>query len=199
MTGLEKILAHIQSDTDYTCDHIKKCADEKCADIINSANNKAHKIKTEGALKAKKVKEDILSRAESAAKLKKSSVLLSAKQEIIASSLEGTLKYLCELPPDEYFTLIYKMIVKYSEPYDGEIFFSSDDMQRMPENFCENILKTSNGRLTVSNTPVNIVGGFILKYSTVEINCAFESIFLSLRERFIDAISELFFAQRREL
>lgn len=193
MTGLDKILAQIQADTDSTCAGIKKNADTKCADIVNDAHKQAEIIKNTGSVNAQRTREEIIKRANSAAELKRRSVILNAKQEIVSSSLKSAQKYLCDLPDNEYFNLICRMIEKYSESLDGEIFFSQKDLSRISEVHKENIKNSAKGKLIFSAEPVNITGGFILKYGGIEVNCAFESIFSSNHEKFSDAISHMLF------
>lgn len=193
MTGLDKILAQIQSDTDSICADINNRALALCADIVNSAHKEAEIIITKGNEQAKRKKEDILSRAKSAAVLQKNAVMLSAKQEIIASSVTCAKNYLCDLPVSEYFELLTKMIEKYSEKSDGEVLLSSKDLQRMPSDFQEKISAHSKGNLIISEDTVNIDGGFILKYGGVEVNCSFESIFSAESEMFSDTVSRILF------
>ncbi len=194
MTGLDKILAQIQSDTYIVCEDIKNKSDIKCDDIIENAQRRANEIKNEGSTKSQKVKEDILIRAQSSAELKRHSVMLAAKREIISSALESAQNYLCELPDEQYFVLIYKMIAKYSEPYEGEICFSSNDIKRLPADFFSNLSECSKGKLIVSETPVKINGGFIIRYGAIEVNCSFDSMFSSSFEQFSDAVSKLLFS-----
>ncbi len=199
MTGLDKILAQIKADTDYTCADIKKKAEAQCTDILNSAHAEADKIRKKGEFEAEERSAEVLKRAESSAELQRRSVMLSAKQEIISASLESALDYLCDLPDNEYFELIYAMIAKYSETSDGEILVSSNDFSRLPNDFNNKVAESAKGTLSVSKETADIKGGFILKYGGIEVNCALESIFLAENECFSDTASRILFAQRRSL
>ncbi len=199
MTGLHKILAQIKADTDSTCADIKKQADSQCADIINSAHAQADIIRKNGEIEAKAKSAEILKRAESSAELQRRSVMLSAKQEIISSSLNSALEYLCDLPDKDYFDLIYGMISKYSENAQGDIIFSSKDLARLPKDFSVKLSQIAKDYLVVSEDSAEIKGGFILKYGGIEVNCALESIFLAEKERFSDTVSQLLFTERRSL
>ncbi len=199
MTGLDKILAQIKADTDYTCADIQKQADAKCTDILNSAHAEADKIRMNGESKAKEIAAELLKRAESSAELLRRSVMLSAKQEIISASLDSSLNYLCDLPDKEYFDLICAMIAKYSEPSEGVIILSSKDLSRLPKDFNSKVSECAKGILSLSDETADIKGGFILKYGGIEVNCALESIFLAENECFSDTVSRILFAQRRSL
>ncbi|MBQ4568920.1 MAG: V-type ATP synthase subunit E [Ruminococcus sp.] len=199
MTGLDKILAQIKADTDFTCADIKKKAEAQCTDILNSAHAEADKIRKNSETEAKDREAEILKRAESAAQLQRRSVMLSAKQEIISSSIDSALNYFCNLPQEEYFEMLYSMVAKYSEPSEGEILVSAKDFSRLPKDFNDIVSKSAKGTLSVSEETADIKGGFILKYGGIEVNCALESIFLAENERFSDTVSRILFEKRRSL
>lgn len=193
MTGIEKILAQIQADTDSTCTGIRDNAYKKCADIISDAQYHAQIIKDTAGSDAQRIKEEIIKRAHSSAKLKRQTVILEAKQRIISTSLESARKYLLDLPNVEYFNLICKMISKYSKSSEGELCFSQRDLARISAEEKKKIKNIAKNNLVISNVPVNITGGFIIKYGAVELNCSFESIFSSNHEKLSDTISHMLF------
>lgn len=193
MTGLEKILAQINSDAEQTCADIKNRSVQQCNAIINSALIEAENIKNTNKENNSRINEDIINRAESYAQLQKRSVMLSAKQEIISKALENASNYLVNLPDDRYFSLIYDMIEKYSESANGEIFLSKTDLQRLPSDFGDNLSKRAKGSLVLSEEAVDIDGGFVLVYGGVDINCGFSAIFAAENERFVDEISGVLF------
>jgi len=193
MTGLDKILAQINSDTERTCEDIKNRSIQQCKDVINSATIEAKNIAQKAAENAENIKEDIILRAQSAAELQKSSVMLSAKQQIIARALDNALGYLIDLPQEKYFSLLYDMIEKYSEALDGEIHLSSRDLKRLPVDFLKNINTRSKGNLSLSQKPADIDGGFVLVYGGVDINCGFSALFAAETEHFSDEISRILF------
>ncbi len=193
MTGLDKIIAQIKADCDSVCADITSKADARCESIIREASNDAERIITDGKQKAQEIYDETLLRAKSSADLEIRSVILSAKQDIISSSLDEARKYLCKLPEEEYFDLIYKMISKYSEASEGEICLSKKDIDRLPANFLNRLSDVSKGSLSICREPVNIDGGFILIYGGIEVNCSFASLFSANSEAFSDEISKLLF------
>lgn len=194
MTGLEKILAQIEADSARTCQDIITKAQAECDAIIGEAQSEADKIIAKSKDKAVSSKNDIITRAHSTAELQRRSVLLSAKQQIITDSLEKSRQYILSLPDDKYFDLIYSLIKKYSEDNTGEIFFNSRDLKRIPADFDKQVGSIAKGKLTLSEAPVDIDGGFILTYGGIEVNCVISGIFSAESERFIDEISSLLFA-----
>lgn len=194
MTGLDKILAEIKTDSDNLCSTIESETDARCEAIIKEAEAKALKITSDGDIEADKVYDEIITRAKSSAQLEARSVLLHTKQDIITQSLESAKFYLCNLPVDEYFSLIYKMIKKYSEKTKGVICLSGKDIDRLPADFEDKLKLYANGSLSLCDVPVEIDGGFVLVYGAVEVNCAFSSVFLAEAELFTDEVSKLLFS-----
>lgn len=194
MTGLEKILAQIEADCANTCQDIITKAQTECDSIISNAQSEADKIKSKGKDKAQVFAKDIIARAHSTAELEKRSVLLSAKQQIIAEALDNARQFILSLPDDKYFDLIYSLIEKYSEDNTGEITFNIRDLKRIPKDFDKKVSSVAKGKLTLCKTPADIDGGFILTYGGIEVNCVISSIFSAESERFIDEISSLLFA-----
>ena len=194
MTGLERILEQIKLDTDNTCTDIYNGALAQEKEIIDASNKSANKIKTSAFFDAKLKKEKIINRAKSTAVIERKNIILKAKQQIIRDMLIACREYILNLSQKEYFALITKMIIKYSDKdKSGTVCFSMRDLRCFPSGFICYISEISHGKLFVSEVPENIDGGFILKYGNVEINCSLISIFNSQSEEFSDAASGILF------
>ncbi|MBQ8795170.1 MAG: V-type ATP synthase subunit E [Clostridia bacterium] len=191
MTGLDKIIAQINLDADNTASSVLEKSQAQCEKIIAEAEVKAESIRKTGDIQAQKKYEDIISRANSAAELEERKILLSVKQEIIASMISSTLESIKALPEDKYFELIYKMISKYSENRDGVICLGKADLKRLPADFSEKVSKASKGSLTLSDTEAQIKSGFVLAYGGVDVNCSFESLFSDNSEKISDYVANL--------
>ncbi len=194
MTGLEKIIAQIKDDSDRVCADTNSKTEAQCKAIICKAAEKADVITAQGKQDAQAVYDDILLRAKSSAELEARSIILKAKQDIISSSLDKARSSICDLPADEYFELLYKMIAKYSEEADGLICLSKKDTDRLPADFSEKLNEVAKGKLSVDSKPADIDGGFILIYGGIEVNCSFLSLFSAQSEIFSDEVSKLLFA-----
>ncbi len=193
MTGLQKIIARIEADTDAICADIKSKADKECQDIIISAGNKAVEIAEKGRQEANARYEDLISRAKSTAELDVRTTILSAKQQCIREALENARRYILALDDCEYFALILQMAQMHSEELAGEIMFSYKDLSRIPQGFETELRNRVKGTLSIGKDSVNIDGGFVLVYGMVEVNCSFESIFAANSERFSDEVSAILF------
>lgn len=197
MTGLDKIVKDIEDESLV-----------KAAKIIEEAKARAEEImakaKAEGEQKCAEIEErsknevqSFLNRSKSSAKLQEKKLILNAKQVIISEVLEKAKKSLTELPDNEYFEYILKMISKYALVQAGSLLFSSKDLKRLPEGFEESVreaLKEKAGAsLTILTETRNVDGGFILIYGDIEINCSFDALFLAAKENLQDKVCEILF------
>ena len=101
------------------------------------------------------------------------------------------------LDAQSYFEMVEKLLDKYTLAQEGEIYFSKEDLERMPEGFEQKIRQTAvlkGGALTVSKEPRQIDGGFILVYGGIEENCTIKALFEAKREELSDKVHSLLFA-----
>ncbi|MBE6794191.1 MAG: hypothetical protein E7532_04510 [Ruminococcaceae bacterium] len=193
MTGLDKILSQINLDADNTCAVIESRCQKECNEILQEAKLSAEKIKDEAQIKAKKNYDDIIRRAESSAELENRRVLLSARQSIISEMINNSLEKLLSLPDDEYFDVIYKLISKYSLNSDGVIAFNKKDNDRLPADFMNKVSEIGCGKLVLSDSYLNIRGGFVLSFGDIDINCSFDSLYQDNSELISDRVAAILF------
>ncbi len=193
MSGIDKIIEQIQSDTDKICASVIGAAQQKADKIISEAEAKAQQIIADGKDKTASKVADIKKRGDSAADLEEKRVMLYTKQKIISEMLSEGLLNAKNLPEDEYFDLIDKMVEKYSQPEDGVIVFGKKDIERLPQGYIDRLNKSSKGQLTLSDETADIEAGFILKYGGIEQNCSFDAIFAGEAENLSDRAGRLLF------
>ncbi len=197
MTGLDKILKHIEEDAVSAADQILAEAKQKADEIMADARAEGEKMCAEITERSKLDVQSSLSRAESAANLQEKKLILKAKQEIIGEVIINAKDSLLSLPDKEYFDVIIKMIQKHALAGAGYILFSDTDYKRLPQQFDELLKSGLSGKagasLTLAGETVNINGGFILVYGDVEINCSFDALFAAAKENLQDKVSEILF------
>ncbi len=197
MTGLEKILRHIEDDAATAAQKEMAKAIRKADEILAAAKAEADKKYAEIMEQSRMDVKASLSRAESAASLQEKKLLLNAKQEIITEIIEKAEVSLARLPDEDYFDRIIRMVKKYALDQEGEIIFSPADKKRLPDQF-ESLLVAAladrtNAVLTVSGETRNMEGGFVLNYGEIEVNCSFEALFFAARENLQDKVREVLF------
>ncbi|MDF2608695.1 MAG: hypothetical protein K0R92_169 [Lachnospiraceae bacterium] len=197
MTGLEKIIKHIEDDAAAISKSILSEAEKKAEEIISAAKAEGEKKRAEITERSKLEVEASLSRAESAALLREKKVILNTKQEIIEDVITKAKESLEKLPENEYFDVIINMVKKNALNKPGFILFSKEDKVRLPEQFQEKIQEALTGKsgaaLTISDETREIDGGFVLVYGDIEENCSFDALFLAARESLQDKVSKVLF------
>lgn len=197
MTGLEKLVKHIEDEALSSSSAIIAEAKKKADEIIKQA-------KTEGEAKSAEIIKQsqlnvkaALNRADSAALLQERRLLLDAKQQIIDNILVEAKEKLLKLPNSEYFDVIISMIKKYALNQTGKIAFLLSDKNRLPNNFEDRIkvaLSEKGGAmLLIADRASNIDGGFVLIYGDVEENCSLDALFFAAKESLQDKVSNLLF------
>lgn len=195
MSGLDRILQQIKSDSEQAVAKIKAEAEKTVA-----ANQAATADETEREIA--KIKQqtklgciEIIKRAQSSAVLIKKQTLLAAKQRIIAEMISSAHDKLLSLPDDEYFELIEKLISIYAHNGEkGVIAFNERDIQRMPKLYKAKLALVSQGNLKLSGSSANIDGGFVLIYGGIEENCSFEAIFREKHDALVDKVGSMLFS-----
>lgn len=197
MTGLEKMKSQI-------LDEARAAAGEK----INSAREEADRILAEAKAEAEKCKESYEKKSEQAVASYKERVassndlqrrtrLLAAKQELIADVLDRAYRSVESMEKDEYFPMLIKMLEKYAEPQEGEIFFSPADLKRLPDDFAGKVGETAKkkgGSLKISKEGRNIENGFILAYGGIEENCTLRAMFDAKKDELSDKVHRILFS-----
>lgn len=190
MTGLEKIVKHIEEDAKASVNAIVAEAESKAKEIIALAHAEGEQKRAEIEERSKLDVESFLSRAESASLLQEKKLILNVKQQIISDVITRAKDSLLNLPDQEYFEVITKMIKKYALNQTGSISFSLKDKNRLPEDFNKTLQAA---KLTVSDKTSDIDGGFILIYGDVEENCSFNAIFFAAKESLQDKVCKVLF------
>ncbi len=191
MNGGEKIINRIKSDCDENVKAIELEAQAEYDKIIDEAKNQIEKDKKLNNEQAEKKLKQIKAAAKSKAELEIRNALLKKRREEIDNTLKMIHERMLNMEHSEYFNAIYSL-AKQLKGSEGEIFLNQKDLNRLPLDF-ESKLKESGINVTVSDKPVDIDGGFILKNGDIEENMAFSAIIASRRDELEDLINrELF-------
>lgn len=197
MTGLEKMKSQI-------LDEAKAAAESK----LQEARAKAEEILEEAKAEAKKSTDSILQKSEAAVSgykervassndLQRRTKILAAKQEVIAEVLDKAYESLKNMEKEEYFDMLIKMLDKYAEPQAGEMYLSSADMERLPDDFADKVTecaKAKGGSLKISSEGRNIENGFILAYGGIEENCTLKAMFDAKKDELSDKVQRILFS-----
>ena len=196
MSGLEKILGEINAESEGLAKEIIGKATEEAGAITAEAEKNAadscERLRRESNTRLN----DLKSRAQSTASLAKRQMLLAEKQALITGVLEKAKGALSQLPDNEYFEFVQRLVAKNALPQDGTIIFNKRDRSRLPANFSQiiqNEAMQKGGSLKVSDETRDIDGGFVLSYGGVEQNCSIGALFETNIDTLQDKVQELLF------
>lgn len=189
MTGLDKILKHIEENASAAADKIIADAKASADEILANAKFEGEQKKNDILAKSEADVKNILTRAASTAEIEEKKRILFAKQSSIEDILNASRLHLINLPDEDYFKFIKKMIDKFVSKETGEIIFNRKDLERLPKDFGATLASN----LKVSSETRNIDGGFILLYGDIEENCSFSALFMAEKENLQDKVRDLLF------
>lgn len=192
MNGSERILSRIKSDCDESVRAIEEQARKERGRIIADAQLTADKKAAGVAEQAERRCARIRTSLQSRAQLEKRNALLKQRRTEIDKTISGLEKYLLDLKDYDYFEAVYRLAAQLSGK-SGVVFLNKKDLGRKPANF-EKRLKAAGLDASVSDKPVNISGGFILKSGDIEENMEFSAIISSARDRLEDMINQELFS-----
>ena len=196
MSGLENMKRQILDEANHAAEEKISEAKVKAEEILKEARKQ---MEAQGALLMKKSEEDTMDytqRIASSCEMQKNQALLQAKQEVIQEVLEKAYQQILHLEPESYFEMLQKMLELYVLPQDGILYFSEEDLKRMPQEF-ENVIEQTaqekGGHLVVSKEPRDMDGGFVLVYGGIEENCTIKAMFHTKRDELSDLVQKVLF------
>lgn len=196
MSGLDKMKARILEEAESSARDILDRAGEEADRILREAGTAADAAAAEIAAGAVRDSLEQKRRAGAAADMQRKQAVLAAKQEMIREVLREAYEEILGLEAERYFGLMEKLLREYVLPEEGEICFNSRDLERMPEGFSgriRTIAAEAGGSLTLSETPLDTDGGFLLVYGGIEENCTLKAVFSSRREELSDQVNRMLF------
>ena len=193
MNGSERILSRIRTDCDESVRKIETHAQHEHDRIIADAQHRADTQAAAVAEKTAQKRAQLETSSQSRAQLARRNALLKQRRKEIDTTVEELEAYLLGLGDNEYFEAIYRLAAKLRGK-SGELFLSKKDLKRLPENFTKR-MAAAGVDASVSQTPADITGGFILKSGDVEENMEFAAIISSKRDEIEDLINRELFAR----
>lgn len=196
MTGLEKITSQIQEEAKDFAAKKLEAAKKEADEILAEAKKACGAMEAEAAEKDALLKTNYESRAKSSAEQQRRTALLRAKQEIIADVIEEAYVTLKKKDAKGYFLTMEKILKTYALAEDGEIYFSKEDLARMPAGFEKKIeaaAKEKGGSLVLKKEPKAIADGFVLVYGGIEENCTLRALFDAKRDQLQDQVNAILF------
>ena len=191
MNGGDIILNRIKTDCDEAVKAIRLEADKSRDAVMAEADKEAQsRVKVIVEKNEKKIRQTKAA-AQSRSELEIRNALLRQRRREIDKTTAQLLDYFLGLPDGEYFQAIYRLAAQLKGK-SGEIMLNNKDLQRLPQDF-EGKIREAGLDASVSSTPANILGGFVLKSGDIEENMDFRALINARRDEIEDLITrELF-------
>ena len=191
MNGGDIILNRIKTDCDEAVKVIRLEADKSRDAVMAEADKEAQsRVKVIVEKNEKKIRQTKAA-AQSRSELEIRNALLRQRRREIDKTTAQLLDYFLGLPDGEYFQAIYRLAAQLKGK-SGEIMLNNKDLQRLPQDF-EGKIREAGLDASVSSTPANILGGFVLKSGDIEENMDFRALINARRDEIEDLINrELF-------
>ncbi len=197
MTGLEKITDQIQEEAKASAARRLEAAQKEADAILAEAKEACAAMEAEAVEKNAAMKVNYEGRVKSSAEQQRRTALLRAKQEIIADVVEEAYVTLKKKDTQSYFLTMEKILKTYALAEAGEIYFSKEDLDRMPGDFEKKITavaKEKGGSLVLKKEPKAIADGFVLVYGGVEENCTLKALFDAKKDELQDKVNAILFS-----
>lgn len=190
MTSSEKILAGITAEAESAAKEIISAAEKKAEEIISGKAEEAQKQAQKIAAEAEKKAALINSTGDSAAQLVLRDAKLKRKRELIEKALSEVIVSINNYDDKAYFDCLLRLAKKNVMSGKGEMLLSARDLSRDKDDFVKALEELS---VTVSDTPADINGGFILKYGDIIINCELSAVMREKRDEITDKLNTALF------
>lgn len=187
--SIESITTRIQDEAKAYAEVILKDATAQADGLLDEARIEADKIMEDAKARAEKDSKLLVERRESVAGLEARKMQLGAKQDIIKESFDRALEKLRSMNDDDYLSFITSQLTEFTE---GEIRLNADDLKK----FGAKLAELYAGKLTVSDTPIDIKGGFKLQQGDISINASIEKLIEDQKEKLTGDVARMLFPQK---
>lgn len=196
MAGLDKIIEQIIEEAKCDAARIVDAAHKEAEQIVAKEKASCDLMMQEALEKEKMMKELQESKMQSSMEQQRKIAILRAKQEVIKEVIDEAYRALKQQDEAAYFASITKLICRYALAEAGEIYFSKEDLGRMPLDYEKEILKAAaeaGGSLQLMKEPRPIEDGFVLVYGGIEENCTFRALLDAKKDELQDTVHRILF------
>ena len=186
--SIETITKRILDEANAYADGCKNDAKAQNESLLSETRNEASKILDDAKARAEKDCKLLIERRESVAGLESRKMQLTAKQELIQESFDQAFNKMQNLSDDEYYNFLGKQLSAY-EKQGGEIQLNEKDLKK----FGARLSQDYKGMFTVSNEPINVGGGFLLKQDSIFINASIEKLVADQKDKMTSDIAKVLF------
>lgn len=200
MANMDKIVNDIileaKAEAQKIIDEANAGADRLTAD----ARNECVKIRGEAEKQAQLQVSKLKKRMYSARASLRREALLKAKHDIIESEITKVCNALTNLPQDEYYSIIIKLLTSVMREGKCVIYFSPEE--KLPSSVSDKISQLAAEKkceYTVSHERADVRNGFILVYGGIEENYTFQALIEAKRGELYDTAAQILFGMEENV
>lgn len=197
MTGLEKVTARILSEAEEDAGKLLRAAEEKSASIAAAADEKIRQLRLASEEEILTESENIFSRADSTAEMKKRDIILRAKGKALDEAFAQAEAELCSLPADEYAAFlsgIARPVLSGAKSAFCSVRLNDRDRERAGDLILRRLASDyPRIKFTLSGEPARISGGMLLDLGDVDADCSIGALVAENRADLESNVCELLF------
>ena len=196
MTGIEKIIARLESEAGAELDALKAETEAQREAVLAEYRAKAEQLyesniksgKTACALRGE--------RLQSAADMEAKKRMLAFKQELVGQVFDAAAERIIHLPQKDYISFLAAQAVKAAQTGTEELIFNAKDAKEVGAEVVKaaNAKLGAKGKLSLSAQTRKIPGGVIVKRGDIEANCAVDMLVQLQRATLASQVAEILFA-----
>ena len=194
MNTIDNILSRINNEAKKQVDDITNAAN---AEIKRINDETKKKLDDEISALNKRQEIDLKNindRSVTSSEIKKQKINLEMKNTAIFDTIEKAKNKILNMSVDEYVNVLKKLYDKNKPTSDAIVSFSKKDLERLPKDFFSYIENGGeNCKVSVSNEPANISGGFIIDLGDVVWNLSIDSLVDQNMDNIIDLTNNILF------
>ena len=194
MNTIDNIISRINDETKRKVDDIVNTSNAEIKKINDDAKQKVEDeisiIRKRQENELKNIKE----RSKTSADIKKQKAELSKKNEVIFDTINKAKEKILNLPLNDYVDLLKKLYDNNKPTSDATIKFSKKDLERLPKELFSYMEKNAETcKVSISNEPANINGGFIVDFGNIVWNLSVDSLIDQNIDNIIDLTNNILF------
>ncbi|MDD2202713.1 MAG: V-type ATP synthase subunit E [Firmicutes bacterium] len=200
MENLERLKSRILDEARERADRILSAADERCAEIEQEAKAKSDETRKSAIERARAVAGEEERRAEIMRSLEIRNAVLRAKGDAVEELMAEVPARIRALPDEEYLGIMKKMLISGAPAGEVEVVVAALDRGRINSEFIKDAASELDAggkktQLRLSSDTVDLAGGFILRASTVEVDCSLDSLLVACENELAPLIAEALFGR----
>jgi len=200
MNGIDKIIAHLEAETQSEIDAHAAETRVRCDEILAEAQARADAIYAERIRLGKKEASLQEERLCSAAEMEAKKSILNFKQNTIGDTFRAAERAMAALPESDYVAFLARLAAEAAETGTEELIFSAKDAPAVGKAVVKaaNALLTKQGKpgtLTLSAETRKISGGVILRQGNIESNCSLSALLEARRSELASPVAEILFGE----